>query len=101
VGYTIFIIKNNSPLEDSTQPVRRRLLGIHSAVVQEAFPEILAVPTFRVLFCITDRFYVGQNLYISYSWGITPNGTQNWATAVQKWYNEVALFSKDSVSPFQ
>jgi hypothetical protein len=88
-------------LEDSTQPVRRRLLGIHSAVMQEAFPEILAVPTFRVLFCITGRFYVGQNLYISYSKGRTPDGKQDWATAVQAWYDEVADFSKDSVSPFQ
>jgi hypothetical protein len=82
-------------LDDSTQPVRRRLLGIHSAVGQEAFPAILAVPTFRVLFCITGRFYVGQNLYIS------RDGTQDWEAAVQAWYNEVALFSKDSVSPFQ
>jgi hypothetical protein len=87
-------------LEDSTQPVRR-LLGIHSAVVQEAFPEILAVPTFRVLFCITGRFYVGQNLYIPISKERTPDGTQNWAAAVQAWYDEVTGFSNDSVSPFQ
>jgi hypothetical protein len=68
---------------------------------QEADPGSLADPTFGVLFCITGRFYVGQNLYISYTKGSTPNGKQDWATAVQAWYDEVADFSKDSVSPFQ
>ncbi|CAG0903377.1 unnamed protein product [Darwinula stevensoni] len=41
---------------------------------------------------------VGQNLYMS--WGC--NGLKpNWTAAVQAWYNEVALFSNSSVSPFK
>jgi hypothetical protein len=50
---------------------------------------------------IAARFYVGQNLYISYSKGSTPNGQQNWAAAVQAWYDEVKDFNKNNVSPFQ
>ncbi|GFG39137.1 hypothetical protein Cfor_06445, partial [Coptotermes formosanus] len=46
------------------------------------------------------RFYVGQNLYISYTKGVTPSGQQNWTVAVQAWYDEVKDFNKNNVSPF-
>ncbi|KDR14384.1 Venom allergen 3 [Zootermopsis nevadensis] len=47
------------------------------------------------------RFYVGQNIYMSRTGGVTPNGQQDWNAAVQAWYNEVTLFSKNSINPFQ
>ena len=50
---------------------------------------------------IPARFYVGQNLYMSSSKGITPDCTQNWAAAVQAWYDEVKDFNKGNISPFQ
>jgi hypothetical protein len=61
----------------------------------------LSDTTAGLIFSIPYRFYVGQNIFILYSWGVTPNGNQDWPTAVQYWYNEVEDFSKDSVSPFQ
>ncbi|PNF13824.1 hypothetical protein B7P43_G12435, partial [Cryptotermes secundus] len=48
-----------------------------------------------------SRFYVGQNLYITYSMGAAKNGNEDWNSAVQAWYDEVKDFSKDSVSPFK
>jgi hypothetical protein len=80
--------------------------GIHTCgratyIAYEVLTGSLAVSTFGVLFCITGRFYVGQNLYMTYSKGITPSGKQDWSAAVQAWYDEVQDFSKDSVSPFQ
>ncbi|PNF13786.1 hypothetical protein B7P43_G12434 [Cryptotermes secundus] len=47
------------------------------------------------------RFYVGQNVYQSSTKGSSPNGQQDWQSAVQAWYNEVKDFSKNSVSPFK
>lgn len=48
-----------------------------------------------------DRFYVGQNLFMSSSKGITPDCTENWTTAVQVWYDEVKNFNNSHISPFQ
>jgi hypothetical protein len=33
--------------------------------------------------------------------GVTPNGDQDWLSAVQHWYDEVEDFSKENISPFQ
>ncbi|CAG0903171.1 unnamed protein product [Darwinula stevensoni] len=40
----------------------------------------------------------GQNLYMS--WG-SSGSKPNWTAAVKAWYDEVALFSKFSISPFK
>jgi hypothetical protein len=47
------------------------------------------------------RFYVGQNVYQASTKGVSPNGQQDWQSAVQAWYSEVKSFSKNSVNPFQ
>jgi hypothetical protein len=52
-------------------------------------------------FPFTDRFYVGQNVYLLSTKGVSPNGLQDWPSAVQAWYDEVKDFSKDNISPYQ
>jgi hypothetical protein len=51
-------------------------------------------------FSIPGRFYVGQNVYISYTTA-SPDNSQDWKAAVQAWYDEVKDFNKNNVDPFQ
>jgi hypothetical protein len=69
--------------------------------MEEVLSGSFAASADDVMFYVTGRFYVGQNLYISFSKGITPTGQQDWNSAVQAWYDEVQQFSNSSVSPFQ
>jgi hypothetical protein len=48
-----------------------------------------------------ERFYVGQNVYQTSTKGVSPNGQQDWKTAVQSWYSEVTQFSKNDINPYQ
>ncbi len=48
---------------------------------------------------ISERFGVGQNLYI-YKQTIRAADT-DWTRAIKDWYEEVTLFSKKHVKPFR
>jgi hypothetical protein len=50
---------------------------------------------------IPDRFNVGQNLFMNFSSGPTPDCIEDWAPAVHAWYDEVKDFNNSHVSPFQ
>uniref|UniRef100_A0A1V1FKT6 Putative Venom allergen 1 n=1 Tax=Reticulitermes speratus TaxID=60591 RepID=A0A1V1FKT6_9NEOP len=47
------------------------------------------------------RFLVGQNAYKFSSPDSSPNGQQDWKSAVQAWYNEVKVFNRNDISPFK
>ncbi|GFG39604.1 hypothetical protein Cfor_02878, partial [Coptotermes formosanus] len=48
-----------------------------------------------------SRFSVGQNVYLSWTTGVPPDGQQDWSSAGLSWYNEVPLFNRSNVNPFQ
>ena len=47
------------------------------------------------------RFSVGQNVYMTLSSGVAPNGQQDWKAAVQAWYDEVKDFSRNDITRFR
>jgi hypothetical protein len=57
-------------------------------------------PTAGLLFSVAARFYIGQNIH-TFMTTASPNGLQDWQSAVKAWYDEVKDFSKNNINPFQ